>query len=131
MRIGEVYLMEFHGTGSEQHGIRPGLVFQNNVGNRFSPNIIALPFTGAMKKLTQPTHVLIRAGLGGLERDSVVLCENPERMSKMRVGRYLATLDYADMARVAEANILASGAIAFLDPSSLLRIWENASRLIQ
>ncbi len=129
-RIGEVYLMEFGGTGSEQHGMRPGLVFQNNVGNEHSPNIIALPLTGQIKKLGQPTHVLIRASKGGLRKDSVVLCENPERMSKNRIGAYITTLSDEDMARVAEANLLASAAIAYIDPRALMEIWRRATKLI-
>ena len=55
-QIGEVYYMRFGGTGSEQEGFRPGLVFQNNMGNAHSPNIIALPMTSVMKKLGHPTH---------------------------------------------------------------------------
>lgn len=128
--IGEVYLMEFGGDGSEQKGMRPGLVFQNNVGNEFSPNIIALPLTGQIKKLNQPTHVLIRASDSGLRKDSVVLCENPVCMSKSKIGRYLTTLSANDMARIAEANLIASAAIAFIDPRALLGIWQRASRLI-
>lgn len=129
-RIGEVYMMQFDGSGSEQSGMRPGLVFQNNVGNEYSPNIIALPLTGQLKKLGQPTHVLIKAKSSGLKKDSVVLCENPQRMSKERIGKYLTRLSDADMARVAEANLLASAAIAFIDPSALMGIWQRASRLI-
>lgn len=55
-QIGEVYLMKFSGSGSEQVGWRPGLVFQNNVGNSHSPNVIALPLTSSIKKTSQPTH---------------------------------------------------------------------------
>lgn len=51
-QIGEVYLMKFGGSGSEQSGWRPGVVFQNNMGNAYSPNIIALPLTSSLKKLS-------------------------------------------------------------------------------
>ena len=129
-RIGEIYLMEFGGTGSEQRGVRPGLVFQNNVGNKYSPNIIALPLTGQIKKTEQPTHVLIKASANGLRKDSIVLCENPERMSKDKIGSYITTLSNNDMARVAEANFLASSAIAYIDPRALLDIWHRAVKLI-
>lgn len=129
LRIGDVYLMNFGGTGSEQHGWRPGVVFQNNVGNAHSPNIIALPLTSSIKKVCQPTHVLISAKESGLKKDSVVLCENPERMSKDRIGKYLTTLSDADMAKVAEANILASAAIAYIDPDMLLSLWQRALAL--
>lgn len=55
-QIGEIYLMKFSGDGCEQSGIRPGLVFQNNMGNMYSPNIIALPITSSLKKSGQPTR---------------------------------------------------------------------------
>ena len=104
--------MRFGGSGSEQNGWRPGLVFQNNTGNRFSPNIIALPLTSSLKKASQPTHVLLPAEETGLPKDSMVLCENPERMSKEKLGRYLTTLPQSFMAKVAEASLLASSAIS-------------------
>lgn len=128
-KIGEVYMMRFGGVGSEQGGVRPGVVFQNNVGNAHSPNIIALPMTSALKKLGQPTHVLLRAKECGLKLDSVVLCENPECMSKERVGDYITTLSDADMGRIAEANMIATSAIAFLDVDALMRVWRRASSL--
>ena len=61
IRIGDVYMMSFDGSGSEQGGFRPGIVFQNNVGNTHSPNLIALPLTTAIKKLNLPTHVFLPA----------------------------------------------------------------------
>lgn len=121
--------MSFDGSGSEQSGVRPGLVFQNNVGNAHSPNIIALPLTSAVKKLGQPTHVLLRASECGLSRDSVVLCENPQRMSKCKIVKYLTTLSDDDMRRVTEGNLLATSAISFLDVESLMRVWHTAARL--
>lgn len=128
-KIGEIYLMNFDGAGSEQSGIRPGLVFQNNVGNAHSPNIIALPLTSAVKKLGQPTHVLLRASECGLARDSIVLCENPQRMSKSKIVKYLTSLSTEDMRRVTEGNLLATSAISFLDMESLMKIWRAAARL--
>ena len=121
--------MKFTGSGSEQSGWRPGLVFQNNTGNMFSPNIIALPFTSSLKKATQPTHVLIPAEESGLLKDSMVLCENPERMSKDRIGTYLTTLTDRQMSLIAAANILASSAISYLEPEALISLWEKAVRL--
>ena len=128
-KIGEVYLMKFGGSGSEQSGWRPGIVFQNNTGNRFSPNIIAIPLTSALKKLGQPTHVLLRASDSGLRMDSVALCENPERMSKERVGQYLTTLSDQYMQKIAEANLIATGAIAYLNIDTLLAIKERVLAL--
>ena len=128
-RIGEIYMMTFSGNGCEQYGLRPGLVFQNNVGNLHSPNIIALPLTGSIKKMNQPTHVLLRAQETGLRMDSVVLCENPERMSKDKIGKYITTLSPEDMEKVTEASLIATSAISFLSIQSLLRVWQIAKEL--
>lgn len=128
-QIGDVYLMRFGGSGNEQKGWRPGVVFQNNLGNQHSPNIIALPLTSAIKKTTQPTHVIIPAMGTGLERDSMVLCENPERMSKDRLGNYLTTIPKEYMSQIAVANLLATSAISFVDPELLMLIWQKATAL--
>lgn len=129
IRIGEVYLMRFDGHGSEQSGWRPGLVFQNNTGNRFSPNIIALPLTSSIKKKRLPTHVFVSAIDTGLKRDSIVLCENPERMSKDRIGDYLMKMPDAYMSKIAKANLLATSAISYIDRETLLDVWKQASYL--
>lgn len=121
--------MHFGGSGNEQRGWRPGLVFQNNLGNLHSPNIIALPLTSSIKKSNQPTHVVIPADGTGLAKDSMVLCENPERMSKDRLGNYLTTIPAQYMSKVAIANLLASSAISFIDPDVLLSVWQKALAL--
>jgi len=128
-QIGDIYLMHFGGSGNEQRGWRPGLVFQNNLGNLHSPNIIALPLTSSIKKSNQPTHVVIPADGTGLAKDSMVLCENPERMSKDRLGSYLTTIPNEYMSKVAIANLLASSAISFIDPDVLLSVWQKALAL--
>lgn len=128
-QIGDVYLMNFGGQGNEQKGWRPGLVFQNNLGNQHSPNIIALPLTTSLKKASQPTHVVIPAEGTGLIRDSMVLCENPERMSKDRMGNYLTTIPKEYMAKIAVANLLATSAISFIEPDLLLTVWQRALTL--
>ena len=128
-QIGDVYLMNFGGQGNEQKGWRPGLVFQNNLGNQHSPNIIALPLTTSLKKANQPTHVVIPADGTGLVRDSMVLRENPERMSKDRLGNYLTTIPKEYMAKIAVANLLATSAISFIEPDLLLTVWQKALTL--
>lgn len=128
-RIGDVYLMNFGGRGNEQKGWRPGLVFQNNLGNQHSPNIIALPLTSSLKKSDQPTHVVIPAEGTGLIKDSMVLCENPERMSKERMGAYITSVPYEYMKKVAIASLLATSAISFIEPDLLLTTWQKAVAL--
>lgn len=128
-RIGEIYLMKFSGTGSEQSGWRPGVVFQNNVGNRHSPNIIALPLTTAIKKCKQPTHTIIYAENSGLYKDSMVLCENPQIMSKQNVGKYITTLSDEYMKQIVVANLLATSALSYLDPTILMDVWAQSNSL--
>ena len=128
-QIGEVYYMRFGGTGSEQEGFRPGLVFQNNMGNAHSPNIIALPMTSVMKKLGQPTHVFVNGKEAGLKKNSWVLCENPECMSKERIGGYITKLPDKYMKQIATASLLASSVIAYLDVDALVKAWQKAVRL--
>lgn len=128
-KIGEVYMMKFEGTNNEQAGWRPALVFQNNVGNTYSPNVIVLPLTSKLKKSGMPTHVFIPADGTGLARDSMVLCENPVSVSKTKLGKYLTTIPDEYMGKIAEAHILATSAIAFIDPTVILTIWEKAAKL--
>ncbi len=127
-KIGDIYLVYFDGSGNEQKGYRPGLVFQNNVGNEHSPNLIVLPLTSALKKTNQPTHVFIPKEVG-LRKDSMVLCENPKCMSKYKLGEYITTLQEEYMAQVAVGNILSSSAIAFIDPDLLMSVWQKALAL--
>lgn len=128
-QIGDVYLMYFNGSDHEQGGWRPGLVFQNNIGNFYSPNIIALPLTSVIKKMNQPTHVFVPSKGTGLVKDSVVLCENPEKMSKRKLGKYLTTLSDFYMSQVAIANLLATSALSFITPEMLHTVWEKATQL--
>lgn len=127
-RIGDIYLVNFNGNNHEQRGIRPGLVFQNNIGNEHSPNVVVLPLTSVIKRVELPTHVLVPKEVG-LLKDSVVLCENPECISKHKLGNYILSLPEEYMGQVAIANLLASSAIAYVDPDLLLVAWQRASAL--
>lgn len=128
-KIGQVYSMKFDGSGSEQNGWRPGVVIQNDIGNKFSPNVIAVPLTSAIKKESQPTHVKVLAEDSGLARDSIVLCENPERMSKARIGNYICTLSDAYMEKIAEGSLVATGVVAFLDVETLIAVRNRVASM--
>lgn len=128
-RIGDVFRVSFEGTGSEQQGIRPAVIFQNNVGNIHSPNVIVLPLTSKKKKTAQPTHVLVPAADTGLPRDSMVLCENPVCISKDKLGEYMTTLSQKYMEKVAIGNILASAAICYIPMHLLENVWQRAAKL--
>lgn len=124
--IGDVYLMKFDGTGSEQSGWRPGVVFQNNVGNSHSPNIIALPLTSSIKKVNQPTHVMVYASDTGLRKDSMVRCENPEKMSKSKIGKFITRLSDEYMKQIACAHLMAVSAVSFLTQEDLINVWKKS-----
>ncbi len=126
---GEVYLVRFDGSGSTQHGLRPAVVFQNNKGNRFSPNVTVLPLTSSIKKMSQDTHVFLPAENTGLLRDSMVLCENPVCIPKEELGEYITILSPVYMGLIARASILASAAVSYLDPMQIDEIICRASEL--
>ena len=128
-RLGDVFLVSFTGTESVQSGLRPGVIFQNNTGNLHSPNVVVLPMTSRLKRVDQPTHVLVRAVDSGLRVDSVVICENPQCISKSRLGRWLTVLPDHYMRQVAAAALLASSAISFIDPSALSELRRQADSL--
>ncbi len=127
--IGDIYMVTFDGDGCTQRGIRPAVIFQNNIGNLHSPNVIVLPLTSKLKKVGQPTHVLVNAVDTGLRLDSMVLCENPMCVPKEKLGNYLTTLSKKYMAMIAKAHILATASISFLDPETLLSLMEKANQL--
>lgn len=126
--IGEVYMMDFSGCGNGQAGWRPGVVLQNNIGNIYSDNVIALPITSSIKKVSQPTHVLLPA-VAGLYMDSMVKCENPATIPKTSVGRYIAKLSADFMREIAFASFVATGAISFLSPADVLNVWKKVVQI--
>lgn len=129
LKIGEVYMMKFEGDGSVQTGWRPGVIVQNNVGNKHSPNVIALPLTTSLKNIGQPTHVVIKAYDSGIPRDSMVLCENPSTMCKENIGEFITELGEEYMNKIAKSYTLASSVISFLNIEELLGLWKRASAL--
>lgn len=129
LEIGDIYMMKFTGEANEQQGWRPGVVFQNNTGNKYSPNIVALPLTSSLKKVSQPTHVTLKAHDTGLRFDSMVLCENPKTISKDKIGGYITRLPNKYMKKIATAHILASSAISFLSKEDILHVWHQATEL--
>lgn len=128
-KIGEVYYIDFSGNGSEQSGVRPGVVLQNNIGNKHSPNIIALPMTSVKKKVGQPTHVVLDKTGSGLPKDSVVLCENPVCVSKTRIKSYITTLPHKYMCMIAEASVIATPVISYVSKEKMFEIWGKAIQI--
>lgn len=95
--------------GSEQGGIRPSVIIQNDIGNNVSSTTIVLPLTKQLKNLNQPTHTLITKGRDkGLVNDSVVLAECIRQVSEKRIKRFLGKItdqnEQKEIRRVYAAN---------------------------
>lgn len=96
-------------VGSEQGGVRPVLVIQNDVGNRFSPTVIVLAVTGQLNKAKLPTHVPVAAEGNGLQKDSVVLAEQIRTLDKRRLKERIGSLTQEQMEKVSEALRISLG----------------------
>lgn len=95
--------------GSEQGGVRPVLVVQNDVGNKYSPTIIVAAVTSQMNKAKLPTHVAIDAVGNGLSKDSVVLLEQLRTIDKKRLKERIGALDEKLIPNVNEALSVSLG----------------------
>lgn len=100
-------------VGSEQGGVRPVLVIQNDIGNRFSPTVIVAAITAQIQKAKLPTHVEIEAKTHGMERDSVVLLEQIRTIDKQRLTDKITHLEEESMRKVDEALQISVGLIDF------------------
>ena len=110
MKRGELYYANLDPViGSEQGGVRPVLIIQNNLGNRFSPTVIVLPLTSRMGKAPLPTHVPIMPPQGGVRKPSLILCEQVRTLEKSRLTGYLGVLSGEKMQLVERALSLAVG----------------------
>jgi mRNA interferase MazF len=107
---GDVYYADLRGSeGSEQSGVRPVLIIQNNTGNKFSPCVICAPLTTQIKKNGLPTHVKIDANKSGLPRDSVAMIEQPRTLDKKRLGSFMGRLTGDCLSRVDSAIAVSFG----------------------
>ena len=95
--------------GSEQGGQRPVLIIQNDVGNRYSPTVIAAAITSKMGKAKLPTHIDVLAEHVGLTKDSVVLLEQVRTLDKRRLKEKIGHLDESAMLRVNQAISVSFG----------------------
>lgn len=114
MKRGDVYFADLSPVvGSEQGGVRPVLVIQNDIGNRFSPTVIVAAITAQIQKAKLPTHVEIDAKRYGFERDSVILLEQIRTIDKQRLTDKITHLDEEMMEKVDEAVQISLGLIEF------------------
>ena len=110
VKRGDIYYADLSPViGSEQGGIRPVLVVQNDVGNKYSPTVIAAAITSQINKAKLPTHIEIQAADYGLTKDSVILLEQIRTIDKKRLREKIGHLDEELMDRVNEAISVSFG----------------------
>ena len=110
VKRGEIYYADLSPVvGSEQGGVRPVLIVQNDVGNRYSPTVIAAAITSPKEKNRLPTHIDLPSNHSGLARDSVVLLEQIRTIDKRRLKERMGSLAPADMDQVDHALSVSFG----------------------
>ena len=110
VRRGDIYYADLSPVvGSEQGGLRPVLIVQNDVGNRYSPTVIAAAITSKLGKTRLPTHIDVFADRVGLQRDSVILLEQIRTIDKKRLKEKMGHLDDDLMHRVDDAISVSFG----------------------
>ena len=101
IRRGDIYYADLRPViGSEQGGIRPVLIIQNDIGNRHSPTIICAAITSRLNKANLPTHIELQAGKYDMMKDSVILLEQLRTIDKQRLKDKVCHLDEDIMKKV-------------------------------
>ena len=110
IKRGDIYYADLSPVvGSEQGGLRPVLIIQNDIGNRYSPTVIAAAITSRMGKTKLPTHIDIYAERAGLQKDSVILLEQIRTLDKRRLKERMGHLDDESMKAVDNAIAVSVG----------------------
>jgi mRNA interferase MazF len=110
LKRGEVWLADLNPTqGSEQAGIRPVIIFQNDLVSQFSTTTIAIPFSTNLRRAELPICLLIKQGNAGLSQDSVALCFQMRVLDKTRLIKILGQLSPEIIAQLEEVVLLTLG----------------------
>ena len=110
VKRGDIYYADLSPViGSEQGGVRPVLIIQNDIGNRYSPTVIAAAITSQRDKTKLPTHIQVNADGSGLAKDSIVLLEQVRTIDKQRLKEKMGCLDSSSMDMVNRALSVSFG----------------------
>lgn len=110
IKKGDIYYADLTPViGSEQGGVRPVLIIQNNVGNRHSPTVIAAAITSRSGKHQLPTHIKVDGNFRGLNQNSTVLLEQVRTLDRVRLKEYIGRLNAATMQYVDHAIAVSFG----------------------
>ena len=116
IKRGDVYLADLSPVvGSEQGGLRPVLIIQNDVGNKYSPTIIVGAITSQISKSKLPTHIEIKANEFGLSKASVLLLEQVRTIDKRRLRQKLGRFSKSAMSKVDDALMISLGLYQMLN----------------
>ncbi|HHX01656.1 MAG TPA: type II toxin-antitoxin system PemK/MazF family toxin [Firmicutes bacterium] len=112
IRRGDIFYANLNPViGSEQGGVRPVLILQNNIGNKYSPTTIIAAITSKIKKAKLPTHVELSAAEFNLDKDSVILLEQLRTIDKRRLKEKIAHLDEEIMSEIDRAIMISLGLV--------------------
>ena len=112
VKRGEIYYADLSPVvGSEQGGVRPILIVQNDIGNKYSPTVIAAAITSKLNKAKLPTHIELPCKDYGLEKDSVVLLEQIRTIDKCRLKEKIGELSLVKMSQVNKAMLISLGVV--------------------
>ncbi len=110
VKRGDIYYADLSPVvGSEQGGVRPVLIVQNDVGNKYSPTVIAAAITSQQEKSRLPTHISVNGNTCGLSKDSVVLLEQVRTIDKQRLKERMGNLSSIDMNKIDKALTVSFG----------------------
>lgn len=110
IKRGDIYYADLSPViGSEQGGIRPVIILQNDVGNKYSPTVIVAAITSQINKAKLPTHVEVSSEDYGLNKDSVVLLEQLRTIDKKRLKEKIGHMTEIDIEKVEESLIISLG----------------------
>lgn len=110
LKRGDVFYADLSPVvGSEQGGVRPVLIVQNDIGNKYSPTVIVAAITSQINKAKLPTHIELESDEYGLNKDSVVLLEQIRTIDKKRLKERIGHLDDKKMHYVNTALIISLG----------------------
>lgn len=120
IKKGDIYYADLTPViGSEQGGVRPVVVIQNNVGNRYSPTVIVAAVTSRTGKHPLPTHIKLDSSFPGLHRDSMILLEQVRTIDRSRLREYIGWLGEMTMQSVDQAIAVSFGLEAVSQQQSL------------
>ncbi|WP_459762218.1 type II toxin-antitoxin system PemK/MazF family toxin [Alkaliphilus crotonatoxidans] len=114
VKRGDIYYADLSPViGSEQGGVRPVLVIQNDIGNRYSPTVIIAAITSQINKAKLPTHIEVAATDYGLPKDSVILLEQIRTIDKRRLEEKIGHIDEEMMEKINDGLMISLGLIDF------------------